>query len=204
MKKFNILTLCFLFFGCQLFGQGVFTQIKNSYFEQFPKGKPHFFIKFTGVTMPDDSKKNLTNPTTSEILNNISLGYIVNDAIIIGVNSINSSMDYRVDGQEPIIDSITTYGKNLFIEYSFLRSFEFELIKGAPILKNAYVSLQRPFGRIDNHNLTEMESARIGFGIRYNIFKHLKADLHYDQFLDGGLNEGFKKGKLSLGVVVVI
>ena len=176
MKKFNIFILCFLFFGSQLFGQGIFTQIKNSYFEQFPKGEPHFFIKITGATMPDDSKKNLTNPTTYEILNNISLGYIVNDAITIGVNSINSTMDYRVDGYEPIIDAINTYGKNLFIEYSFLRSFDFELTKSAPILKNTYVSLQRPFDRIDNHNLTEMEAARIGLGIRYNIFKHLKVE----------------------------
>ena len=202
----NILALCFLF-SSSLFGQSITEQIKNSYFDQFPKGKTHFFLKVNAVLFTDDSPRNLTNPADwkddhNELLNNISIGYTINDALVIGVSSMNSHVDYRNDGEEPIIDSITTYGRNLFVEYNFLKSFE--LTNNVPILKNVYVSLQRPFKRIDNHNLSEMEVARLGLGIRYKVFKHLKADMHYHQLIDQEINEGFRKGKLTFGVIVVI
>ena len=71
MKKINILALSFLF-SSSLFGQSIFKQIKNSYFDQFPKGKTHFFLKINTVLYADDVPRNLTNPFTKEILHNIS------------------------------------------------------------------------------------------------------------------------------------
>ena len=208
MKKINInlLALCFLF-SSSLLAQSIPEQIKNSYFEQFPKGKTHFFLKVNAVLFTDDGPRNLTNPATSddgynELLNNISLGYTINDALVVGVSSINSHVDDRVDGYEPVIDGIVTYGRNIFLEYNFLKSFE--LTNAVPILKNMYVSLQRPFKKIDNHDLLEMETARMGLGIRYKVFKHIKADMHYHQLVDSEINQGFKKGKLTFGLVVII
>ena len=202
----NILALCFLF-SSSLLGQSIGEQIKNSYFDQFPKGKTHFFLKVNAVLFTDDGPRNLTNPAiwedgNNELLNNISIGYTINDFLVVGVSSINSHVDYRDDGHEPVIDSIVTYGRNLFVEYNFLKSFE--LTNTVPILKNVYVSLQRPFKRIHNHNLSEIETARLGLGIRYKVFKHLKADMHYHQLIDPEINQGFKKGKLTFGMIVVI
>ena len=201
MKKINILALSFLF-SSSLFGQGIFKQIQNSYFDQFPKGKTHFFLKVNAVIYADDVARNLINPTTNEMLNNIWIGYTINDALVVGFSSVNSYVDYRVDGYEPVTDSIATYARNIFVEYNFLKSFE--LTNSIPILKNAYVSLQRPFKKIEDHNLSEIETSRVGIGIRYKFFKNLKADMHYHQLLDGEINEGFRKGKLTFGLVVVI
>ena len=122
MKKINILALSFLF-SSSLFGQSIFKQIKNSYFDQFPKGKTHFFLKVNTVLYADDDARNLTNPTTNEILNNISIGYTINDALVVGISSVNSYVDYRVDGYEPVIDSFETYGRNIFVEYNFAPIF---------------------------------------------------------------------------------
>ena len=206
MKKI-ILSILVLFFTSNIFSQNILTQIKDNYFEQFPKGKSHFFLKVNAVTYQDDKLRNLTNPTNDEILNNISIGYIINNNLIIGVNSINSTMDYREDGYNPVEDYYTIYGRNLFLEYNIFSSPIFNsipLFNNNPILKNTYVSVHRPFSRIDNHDFTEIDATRAGVGIRYKVFKHLNLDMQYNQLVDPNINEGFEKGKLTFGVVVVL
>ena len=58
----------------------------------------------------------------SQFLNNISIAYIYNDKLVLGISSYNSMSDIRNDGEEPIIDGQFLFGRTFYVEYDLLTS----------------------------------------------------------------------------------
>ena len=79
MKKYNLLFLLFFAIANQALGQGIFEKIKNSYLDQLSQGQ--IFLKVNAVHYENGYGRNLVNPTSSELLNNLSVGYIFHDAL---------------------------------------------------------------------------------------------------------------------------
>jgi hypothetical protein len=205
MKKYNLLFLLFFAIANQALGQGIFEKIKNSYLDQLSQGQ--ILLKVNAAHFENGYGRNLVNPTNSELLNNLSVGYIFHDALTLGVSSINSHVDIREDGFEPVHNGITLYGKIIFLEYSIFSANRFEsvgVLNNYPILRNIYFSMSRPFGKNRVHNFSENQSIRIGFGLRYKIYNRFNADINYNRLLDAEINQGHHKGILSLGFGIIL
>lgn len=205
MKKYNLLFLLFFAIANQALGQGIFEKIKNSYLDQLSQGQ--ILLKVNAAHFENGYGKNLVNPTNSELLNNLSVGYIFHDALTLGVSSINSHVDIREDGFEPVHNGIELYGKIIFLEYSIFSANRFDsvdVLNSYPILRNIYFSMSRPFGKIRVHNFSENQSIRIGFGLRYKIYSRFNADINYNRLLDAEINQGHHKGILSLGFGIIL
>ena len=195
MKKINILILFIFLISSQTFGQTFFEKIKDNLFGE----KEHFFVRFNVINYEDDAAdvKFLYGKRQ-----NISLGYIFNDDLILGVSSHNSYVDDRIDGQEPVHNGVALYARHIFFEYNIFSHSALDSVKvlNNPILNNIYFSMQRPFGKAGTHDRSENESIRIGFGLRYDLFANFEADVNYYRLLSGKINEGHKKGILNFGV----
>ncbi len=205
MKKYNLLFLLFFAITNQALGQDIFEKIKNSYLDQLSQGQ--IFLKVNAVHYENGYGRNLVNPTNSELLNNLSVGYIFHDALTLGASSINSHVDIREDGFEPVHNGIALYGKIIFLEYSIFSANRFDsvgVLNNYPILRNIYFSMSRPFGKIRVHNFSENQSIRIGFGLRYKIYNRFNADINYNRLLDAEINQGHHKGILSLGFGIIL
>ena len=205
MKKYNLLFLLFFAIANQALGQNILKEIKNSYLDQLSQGQ--IFLKVNAAHFENGYARNLVNPSTNELLNNISVGYIFHDALTLGVSSMNSHVDIREHGVEPVHNGITLYSRNIFLEYSIFSANRFDsvdVLNSYPILRNIYFSISRPFGKIRVHNFSENQSIRIGFGLRYKIFKRFNADINYNRLLDAEINQGHSKGILSLGFGIIL
>jgi len=197
MKKTNILILFIFLISSQTFGQTFYEKIQDKYFNFFGE-KEQFFVRFNVINYEDDSDdfKFLYGKKQ-----NISLGYIFNDDLILGISSHNSYVDYRKNGEEPIHNGLVLYSRHIFIEYNIFTYSALDSVKvlNSPILNNIYFSMQRPFGKAGNHDYSENESIRIGFGLRYELCNNFEADVNYNRLLSGKINEGHKKGILNFG-----
>lgn len=205
MKKYNLLFLLFFAIANQALGQGIFEKIKNSYLDQLSQGQ--ILLKVNAAHFENGYGRNLVNPSTSEVLNNLSVGYIFYDALTLGFSSENSHVDIREDGFEPVHNGIALYGRNIFLEYSIFSANRFDsvgVLNNYPILRNIYFSMSRPFGKIRVHNFSENQSIRIGFGLRYKIYNRFNADINYNRLLDAEINQGHHKGILSLGFGIIL
>lgn len=205
MKKYNLLFLLFFAIANQTLGQGIFKKIKNSYLDQLSQGQ--ILLQVNAVNYENSYGRNIVNPFSNELLNNLSVGYIFDDALTLGVSSINSHADIREDGFEPVHNGITLYGKIIFLEYSIFSANCFDsvaVLNNYPILRNIYFSMSRPFGKFRVHNFSENQSIRIGFGLRYKIYGRFNADINYNRLLDAEINQGHRKGILSLGFGIIL
>ena len=198
MKKINILILFIFLISSQTFGQTFFEKIKDNPFKLFGE-KEHFFVRFNVINYEDDAAdvKFLYGKRQ-----NISLGYVFSDDLILGISSHNSYVDIREDGQEPIHNGLQLYARHIFFEYNIFSHCALDSVKvlNNPILNNIYFGMQRPFGKSGTHDRSENESIRIGFGLRYDLFANFEADVNYYRLLSGKINEGHKKGILNFGV----
>lgn len=205
MKKYNLLFLLFFAIANQTLGQGIFEKIKNSYLDQLSQGQ--ILLQVNAVNYENSYGRNIVNPFSNELLNNLSVGYIFDDALTLGVSSINSHADIREDGFEPVHNGIALYSKIIFLEYSIFSANRFDsvgVLNNYPILRNIYFSMSRPFGKIRVHNFSENQSIRIGFGLRYKIYGRFNADINYNRLLDAEINQGHQKGILSLGFGIIL
>lgn len=205
MKKYNLLFLLFFAIANQTLGQGIFKKIKNSYLDQLSQGQ--ILLQVNAVNYENSYGRNIVNPFSNELLNNLSVGYIFDDALTLGVSSINSHADIREDGFEPVHNGIALYSKIIFLEYSIFSANRFDsvgVLNNYPILRNIYFSMSRPFGKIRVHNFSENQSIRIGFGLRYKICNRFNADINYNRLLDAEINQGHQKGILSLGFGIIL
>ena len=197
MKKTNILILFIFLISSQTFGQTFYEKIQDKYLNFFGE-KEQFFVRFNVINYEDDSDdfKFLYGKKQ-----NISLGYIFNDDLILGISSHNSYVDYRKNGEEPIHNGLLLYARHIFFEYNIFSHSALDSVKvlDSPILNNIYFSMQRPFGKYRKHDYSENESIRIGFGLRYELCNNFEADVNYNRLLSGKINEGHKKGILNFG-----
>lgn len=190
MKKQIIFTALTFLISTQIFGQNIFSNLKKDFFSG---DRDHFFIRIDLINLEDDSELKYNN-RGDEIRQNISIGYYIRKSILVGVSTINSYVDIREEGTEPIPNGEIVYGKQIFMEYNIFSESE------DPLLRNAYLSLSRPWGKIEGHDYTEQDLFRIGLGLRYQVFLGIKASASYNMLFNGNINEGSRKGILNLGV----
>ena len=193
MKKQIIFTALTFLIGTQTFGQNVFSNLKKDFFSG---DRDHFFIRIDLINLEDDSGFKYNN-RGDEMRQNISIGYYINKDILVGVSTINSYVDIRKEGTEPIINGNLVYGKQLFIEYNFFSESD------EPLLKNFYLSFTRPWTKAKGHDYTENDLFRIGLGLKYQIFHDIYSTASYNMLFNGNVNEGSRKGILNLGIAYI-
>ncbi len=190
MIKQIIFTALVFLIGGQTFAQNIFSNLKKDFFSG---DREHFFIRIDLINQEDDSEI-IYNNRGEEIRQNISIGYYINKSMIIGLSTINSYVDIREEGTEPIPNGKLAYGKNIFVEYNmFSKSSE-------PLLRDAYLSLIRPLTKVEEHDYTEQDLVRIGLGLKYQVFRGIQFVASYNRLFNGNVNEGSRKGILNLGI----
>jgi len=117
------------------------------------------------------------------ILNNLYIGSVINDNLILGITSEDAVSDFIEDGFDSVQDSLIISSFQLFVKYYSADFFIF--MKIPPYTNFSNISL--------NDNL------RVGVG--YVVYKDKKLDLEvsYNRLVKSNQN-GFYKGELNLGI----
>ena len=117
------------------------------------------------------------------LLNSFTIGTLVNKNLIIGASAEPAVADYIEDGYNPVQDSLIVSAFQIFLRKNMNNSFLF-------INMPAYTNFE---------DISITDKARIGGG--YIIYKTEKfnVEISYSCLLTPNEN-GFRKGKLSLGV----
>lgn len=208
MKKYNLLLLSILLTCSQSFAQTFAEKVKESYKTTFPSEKGNFLIRLNPMSYEDATNSVVFSRQDDKdfahiVLNNISIGYIFKDKIVAGISSINTVVDIRIDGTEPVINGKNLFGRTIFLEYhlfSIIKA-EIENKNAQKLLDNVYASIHLPFHKDDQeHDISQKEAIKMGFGLRFKLIKGLNLDLGYSRFLNSDINDGFYKGSLQLGV----
>ena len=208
MKKFNVVLLSFLICGSNLLAQSIGDKIKTRYSEIFGSNDNHFMIRFNPVTYEEASNSLIINQESqtkeAQFLNNISIAYIYNDKLVFGISSYNSTSDIRNDGEEPIIDGQFLFGRTFYVEYNLLTSSLKTNENLHEILDDFYVAIHVPFKKNDlEHDISQMDAIKIGFGLRYNLLSFVNFDVGYNRYLNADINDGFNKGITQFGLSFV-
>ena len=208
MKKFNVVLLSFLICGSNLLAQSIGDKIKTRYSEIFGSNDNHFMIRFNPVTYEEASNSLIINQESQtkefQFLNNISIAYIYNDKLVFGISSYNSTSDIRNDGEEPIIDGQFLFGRTFYVEYNLLTSSLKTNENLHEILDDFYVAMHVPFRKNDlEHDISQMDAIKIGFGLRYNLLSFVNFDVGYNRYLNADINDGFNKGITQFGLSFV-
>ena len=208
MKKFNVVLLSFLICGSNLLAQSIGDKIKTRYSEIFGSNDNHFMIRFNAVNYEEASNSLIVNQESqtkeSQFLNNISIAYIYNDKLVFGISSYNFTSDIRNDGEEPIIDGQFLFGRTFYVEYDLLTSKLKANENLQEILDDFYVSMHVPFHKNDEeHDISQMDAIKIGFGLRYNLLSFVNFDVGYNRYLNTDINDGFNKGITQFGLSFV-
>ena len=212
MKKYTFLLLSILLTFSQSFGQTFAEKVKKSYKTAFPSEKGNFLIKLNPMSYEDATNsvvfsRQEENDLLFVLRNNLSVGYIFKDKIVVGASSFNSLIDIRLDGTEPIINGQHLFGKTFFLEYhlfSIIKA-EIENKNAKSLLDNAYASIHLPFDKGGaEHDISQKDAIKMGFGLRFKLIKSLNLDLSYNRFLNSDINDGFYKGSLQLGVSFIL
>ena len=208
MKKFNVVLLSFFICGSNLLAQSIGDKIKTRYSEIFGSNDNHFMIRFNPVTYEEASNSLIINQESqtkeAQFLNNISIAYIYNDKLVFGISSYNSTSDIRNDGEEPIIDGQFLFGRTFYVEYNLLTSSLKTNENLHEILDDFYVAMHVPFKKNDlEHDISQMDAIKIGFGLRYNLLSFVNFDVGYNRYLNADINDGFNKGITQFGLSFV-
>ena len=121
--------------------------------------------------------------TPINMFNNLSVGSVINDNLILGITTEGAVSDYIEEGYNPVQDSLIISSFQLFLKY-YADDF-FLLMKMPPYTNFSNISI--------NDNI------RVGVG--YVIYKDEKLDFEvsYNRLLHSNQN-GFHKGELNLGI----
>ena len=208
MKKFNVVLLSFLICGSNLLAQSIGDKIKTRYSEIFGSNDNHFMIRFNPVNYEEASNSLIVNQESQtkefQFLNNISIAYIYNDKLVFGISSYNSTSDIRNDGEEPIIDGQFLFGRTFYVEYDLFNSRIKTNENLQKILDDFYVAMHVPFKKNDlEHDISQMDAIKIGFGLRYNLLSFVNFDIGYNRYLNTDINDGFNKGITQFGLSFV-
>jgi len=208
MKKFNVVLLSFLICGSNLLAQSIGDKIKTRYSEIFGSNDNHFMIRFNPVNYEEASNSLIVNQESQtkefQFLNNISIAYIYNDKLAFGISSYNSTSDVRNDGEEPIIDGQLLFGRTFYVEYDLFNSRIKTNENLQKILDDFYVAMHVPFKKNDlEHDISQMDAIKIGFGLRYNLLSFVNFDIGYNRYLNTDINDGFNKGITQFGLSFV-
>ena len=116
-------------------------------------------------------------------LNNLYIGSVINDNLILGITTDNAVSDYIEEGYNSVEDSLIISNFQLFLKYSY--DDFFFLMKIPP-----YTNIL---------NISIYDNIRVGVG--YVIYRDKKLDLEvsYNRLLNSNQN-GFYKGELNLGL----
>ena len=208
MKKFKLVFLCLIICGSNLFAQSIGDKIKTRYSEIFGSNDNHFMIRFNPVNYEESSSSLIFNQERytkeHQFLNNISIAYIYNDKLVFGISSYNSTSDIRNDGEEPIIDGQFLFGRTFYVEYDLFNSRikTNEILQ--EILDDFYVAMHVPFSKNDlEHDISQMDAIKIGFGLRYNLLSFANFDVGYNRYLNTDISDGFNKGITQFGLSFV-
>jgi hypothetical protein len=205
MKKISLVFLCLIVCGSNLLAQSIGDKIKTRYSEIFGSNDNHFMIRFNPVNYEEASNSlvfNKENQTKeAQFLNNMSIAYIYNDKLVLGISSYNSTSDIRNDGEEPIIDGQFLFGRTFYVEYDPFTSKLNTNENLQAILEDFYVAMHVPFRKNDvEHNISQMDAIKIGFGLRYKLMNFVKFDIGYNRYLNTDINDGFNKGITQFGL----
>jgi len=208
MKKFNVVLLSFFICGSNLLAQSIGDKIKTRYSEIFGSNDNHFMIRFNPVKYEEASNSLIVNQESKtkefQFLNNISIAYIYNDKLAFGISSYNSTSDVRNDGEEPIIDGQLLFGRTFYVEYDLFNSRIKTNENLQKILDDFYVAMHVPFKKNDlEHDISQMDAIKIGFGLRYNLLSFVNFDIGYNRYLNTDINDGFNKGITQFGLSFV-
>ena len=156
MKKLNLVFLCITICGSNLFAQSIGDKIKTRYSEIFGSNDNHFMIRFNPVNYEESSSSLIFNQERytkeHQFLNNISIAYIYNDKLVLGISSYNSVSDIRNDGEEPIIDGQELFGRTFYVEYDLFTSMLKTNEDLQVILDDFYVAMHVPFYKSDEEH----------------------------------------------------
>jgi hypothetical protein len=121
--------------------------------------------------------------TPINMLNNLYIGSVINDNLILGITTDDAVSDYIEKGFNPVKDSLIISNFQLFLKYY---TDDFFLLMKMP----AYTNFS---------NISINDKIRIGVG--YIIYRDEKLDLEvsYNRLLNSNQN-GFHKGELNLGI----
>ena len=205
MKKFKFVFLAFIICGSNIFAQSFGEKIKTRYSEIFGSNDNHFMIRFNPVNYEEASNSLIFNQESQtkefQFLNNISIAYIYNDKLVLGISSYNSFSDTRNDGEEPIIDGQFLFGRTFYVEYDLLTSKLKDNENLQAILDDFYVSMHLPFKKNEEvHDVSQMDAIKIGFGLRYKLLSFVNFDIGYNRYLNSDINDGFNKGITQFGL----
>ena len=208
MKKFKLVFLCLIICGSNLFAQSIGDKIKTRYSDIFGSNDNHFMIRFNPVNYEESSSSLIFNQESqtkeSQFLNNISIAYIYNDKLVLGISSYNSMSDIRNDGEEPIIDGQFLFGRTFYVEYDIFTSILKDNENLQEILDDFYVAMHVPFRKNDvEHAISQMDAIKIGFGLRYQLMNFVNFDIGYNRYLNTDINDGFNKGITQFGLSFV-
>ena len=121
--------------------------------------------------------------TPINMLNNLYIGSVINDNLILGITTDAATSDYIEEGYNPVGDSLIVSSFQLFFKYY---SDDFFFLMKMP-----------PYTNISNTSIKD--NIRVGVG--YVIYRDKKLDLEvsYNRLLNSNQN-GFHKGELNLGI----
>jgi hypothetical protein len=186
MKKLNLVFLCLIICGSNLFAQSIGDKIKTRYSDIFGSNDNHFMIRLNTVNYEESSNSLIFNQERytkeHQFLNNISIAYIYNDKLVLGISSYNSVSDIRNDGEEPIIDGQELFGRTFYVEYDLFTSILKDNENLQVILDDFYVAMHVPFHKNDvEHDISQMDAIKIGFGLRYQLINFVNFDIGYNR-----------------------
>jgi len=121
--------------------------------------------------------------TQINMLNNLYIGSVINNNLILGITNDDAVLDYIEEGCNPVQDSLIISNFQLFLKYSY---DDFFFLMKIP-----------PYANISNISI--YDNIRVGVG--YVIYRDKKLDLEvsYNRLLNSNQN-GFYKGELNLGL----
>ena len=121
--------------------------------------------------------------TPINMLNNLYIGSVINDNLILGITNDDAVSDYIEDGYSPVKDSLIISNFQLFLKYY---SDDFFFLMKIP-----------PHTNISNISI--YDNIRVGVGYIVYIDKKLDLELSYNRLLNSNQN-GFCKGELNLSL----
>ena len=145
-----------------------------------------FFVPFILCSQTFVSTNFIERTNSSEKitpLNNLYIGSVINDNLILGITTDNAVSDYIEEGYNPVQDSLIISNFQLFLKYY---SDDLFFLMKMP----AYTNIS---------DISIYDNVRIGVG--YVIFRNNKIDLEvsYNRLLNSNQN-GFYKDELNLGI----
>ncbi len=120
----------------------------------------------------------------ADFKDHLTIGALFYDYWMIGVTTENSRKDFRVDGLEPIPDSL------LISETQVLARYYTKY--------DCYLQIKLPISS-QVSDVSILDQVRLGVGYQVMVYNDLFLDTNYDLYLSSNKHD-FRKGKLKLGV----